>query len=130
MLTDAMNIKDAFVINFSLNFEIVSFKNYNNEEVLLNCITELQEYFSIDKWQVNQPIIVSEIENLLSGVKGVQVIEKVEFENKNSTSLGYSQYKYDFTNATRNGVIYPSLDPSIFELKYPNIDIKGRITTY
>jgi len=130
MLTDAINIKDAFVINFSLNFEIVSFKNYNNEEVLLNCITELQEYFSIDKWQVNQPIIVSEIENLLSGVKGVQVIEKVEFENKNSTSLGYSQYKYDFTNATRNGVIYPSLDPSIFELKYPNIDIKGRITTY
>ena len=32
--------------------------------------------------------------------------------------------------ATRNGVVYPSLDPSIFELKYPNIDIKGRITTY
>ena len=46
------------------------------------------------------------------------------------TSLGYSQYKYDFHGATRKRVIYPSLDPSIFEIKYPNTDIKGRVTTY
>ena len=130
MLTDAINIKDAFVINFSLDFEITAFKNYNNEEVILNCITELQSYFDIDKWQVNQPIIISEIENILGGIIGVQTIETIKFTNKNGTSLGYSQYKYDFTMATRNGVIYPSLDPSIFELKYQNTDIKGRITTY
>ena len=130
MLTDAINIKDAFVINFGLSFEITSFKNYNNEEVLLNCITELQNYFDIDKWQVNQPIVISEVENLIGGVNGVQAIEKITFENKSGTRSGYSQYKYDFTMATRNGVVYPSLDPSIFELKYPNIDIKGRITTY
>ena len=130
MLTDAINIKDAFVINFGLSFEITSFKNYNNEEVLLNCITELQNYFDIDKWQVNQPIVISEVENLIGGVNGVQAIEKITFENKSGTRSGYSQYKYDFTMATRNGVVYTSLDPSIFELKYPNIDIKGRITTY
>ena len=130
MLTDANNIKDAVVINFGLSFEITSFKNYNNEEVLLNCITELQNYFDIDKWQVNQPIVISEVENLIGGVNGVQAIEKITFENKSGTRSGYSQYKYDFTMATRNGVVYPSLDPSIFELKYPNIDIKGRITTY
>ena len=130
MLTDAINIKDAFVINFGLSFEITSFKNYNNEEVLLNCITELQNYFDIDKLQVNQPIVISEVENLIGGVNGVQAIEKITFENKSGTRSGYSQYKYDFTMATRNGVVYPSLDPSIFELKYPNIDIKGRITTY
>ena len=81
MLTDAINIKDAFVINFGLSFEITSFKNYNNEEVLLNCITELQNYFDIDKWQVNQPIVISEVENLIGGVNGVQAIEKITFEN-------------------------------------------------
>ena len=46
------------------------------------------------------------------------------------TFIFYSRYKYDFESATRKGVIYPSLDPSIFELKYPNTDIKGRVTTY
>ena len=50
--------------------------------------------------------------------------------NKNGDVLGYSQYKYNFGEATRNRVIYPSLDPSIFELRFPNSDIKGRVTTY
>ena len=130
MLTDAINIKDAFVINFGLDFEITTFKSYNNQEVILQCITELKNYFNIDKWQVNQPIIISEISNLLAGVIGVQTVEKVTLENKNGLSLGYSQYKYDFVGATRKGVIYPSMDPSIFELKYLNQDINGRVTTY
>ena len=130
MLTDAVNIKNAFVINFALDFEITTFKNYNNNEVILNCIAELQDYFNINKWQINQPIIPSEVENLLSGVKGVQSIEKLEFTNKSGTSLGYSQYKYDFIGATRKGVIYPSLDPSIFEIQNLNTDINGRVTTY
>ena len=130
MLTDAINIKDAFVINFSLNFQITTYKNYNNNEIRLNCIAELIEYFNIDKWQINQPIIISEISNLLAGIEGVQTVEKIELENKNGISLGYSQYKYDFTRATKNGVVYPSMDPSIFEIKYPNQDINGLVTTY
>jgi hypothetical protein len=44
-------------------------------------------------------------------------------------SLGYSQYGYDIPGATRNRIIYPSQDPSIFEVKYPNTDIKGRVVT-
>tara|TARA_R110000796_G_scaffold9791_2_gene33192 strand:- start:537 stop:2528 length:1992 start_codon:yes stop_codon:yes gene_type:complete len=130
MLTDAVNIKDAFVINFTVDFEVVTFKSYNNEEVILNCITELKNYFNTDKWQVNQPIIISEVYNLIGNVLGVQSVESISFSNVSGVSNGYSQYKYDFTQATRGGVIYPSLDPSIFELKFPNSDIKGRVTTY
>jgi hypothetical protein len=69
MLTDAINIKNAFVINFSLDFEITVFKNYNNNETLLECISELKDYFNIDKWQINQPIIISEISNLIASIK-------------------------------------------------------------
>tara|TARA_R110000851_G_scaffold32430_2_gene87145 strand:- start:2855 stop:4747 length:1893 start_codon:yes stop_codon:yes gene_type:complete len=130
MLTDAINIKDAFVINFALDFEICALKNFNNEVVILDCISELKDYFSIDKWQINQPIIISEIQSLIGSVKGVQTVEKVELINKNGSALGYSQYKYDFGTATRKGVIYPSLDPSVFELRLPNSNIKGRVTTY
>ena len=130
MLTDAVNIKDAFVINFGIDFEIVTFKSYNNEEVILNCITELKEFFNIDKWQVNQPIIISEVYNLLGNVSGVQSVESISLSNINGVDVGYSQYKYDFGQSTKGGIIYPSLDPSIFELKFPNSDIKGRVTTY
>ncbi len=130
ILTDAINIKDAFIINIALDFEITTFKNYNNERVLLQCITELKNYFNIDKWQINQPIIISDIKNLIGAVDGVQTVETVEFINKNGLINGYSQYIYPINQALRNEVLYPSLDPSIFEVKFPDIDIKGRVTTY
>ena len=130
MLTDSINIKDAFIINFAIDFTITTFKNYNNQEVLLQCITELKEFFDIDKWQINQPIIISEVENLIGGIKGVQTVEDVKFENKNGEILNYSKYKYGFEKATLNNIIYPSMDPSIFEIKFPNSDIKGKVTTY
>tara|TARA_Y100000592_G_scaffold101146_1_gene185990 strand:+ start:4001 stop:5887 length:1887 start_codon:yes stop_codon:yes gene_type:complete len=130
MLTDAINIKDAFVINFRLDFEITVFKNYNNQNVLLQCITNLKDHFDITKWQINQPILISDVKNLIGGVKGVQTVENVFFTNVSGESSGYSKYKFSLETATRNGVIYPSLDPSIFEIKYLDNDIKGRVTTY
>ena len=120
-----------FIFNFGVDFEIITYPNFNNNLVIQDCIVELQSYFETDKWQINQPIITTEIKNLIGGVRGVQTLEDLRFHNINdSTGIGYSQYKYDFKAATRSEVIYPSLDPSIFELKYPNADINGRVTTY
>jgi len=130
MLTDAINIKDAFVINIGVSFEIVVFKNFNNQQVIKRCIEELKKYFRVDRWQVNQPIIISEIYNTIGAVEGVQSVVEVGVNNIVGSSLGYSHYKYDLNDATIKGVIYPSLDPSIFEVRFPNQDIKGKITTY
>ena len=130
MLTDSINIKDAYVINLGLNFEITAKRNYNNDEVITSCINKMKEHFNIDRWQINQPVIISEVSNLLNQVEGVQTVESVKFENKFGEVIGYSKYKYDLDQATIDGVIYPSLDPSIFEIKYPNTDIKGRVKTY
>ena len=130
MLTDAVNIKNAFPINVGVDFEITTFKSYNNHQVLLECLSELKDYFNIDKWQINQPIIINEAMNLISNIKGVISVQKFDIINYSGVDIGYSQYKYDIKGATRSGVIYPSLDPSIFEIKYPDLDIKGRVTTY
>ncbi len=130
ILTDAINIKDAFIINIGLDFEISVLTNYNSNEVLVNCINKLQEYFNIDRWQINQPIIKSEITNLLGNVRGVQNIVAVQFKNLVDSDAGYSGNAYDLPSATKKGIIYPSLDPSIFELKFPTKDIKGRVVNY
>jgi hypothetical protein len=130
ILTDAVNIKDAFIINIGVQFEISVLSNYNSNEVLLKCVNDLKDYFNIDRWQINQPIIKSEISNLLGNVKGVQNVISVTFNNLYDTSSNYSGNVYDLAAATKNGVIYPSLDPSIFEVKFPNQDIKGRVVNY
>jgi hypothetical protein len=130
MVTDAVNIKDAFYINIGLNFDITTSIGYNNNEIISNCILAIQNHFNIDKWQINQPIIISDINSVLLKVKGVQSIVKIEIINKqDSTGINYSQYGYDIKGATANNVVYPSLDPSIFEIRYPNIDIQGRVVT-
>ena len=129
-LTDSINLMDAFIINFGIDFEITTFKNSNNQQVLLDCISELKKYFNIDKWQINQPIIESEVFNLIANVKGVQSVINVTFNNLAGVDSGYSRFKYDFSTAVKDGIIYPSLDPSIFEIKFPNSDIKGNIKQY
>ena len=129
-LTDSINIMDAFIINFGIDFEITTFRNNSNQQVLLDCITELKDYFNVEKWEINQPIIESEVYNLIGNVKGVQSVINVTFNNLAGRETGYSRFRYDFKTATRNGIIYPSLDPSIFELKYPDTDIKGKIKQY
>jgi hypothetical protein len=127
VMTDAINIKDAFIINFGIDFEITPRPEYSGYETIANCITALSDYFDIVKWQINQPIIVSEIYNLLDRVAGVQTVVDVKFINLYDTSQGYSPNVYDMEYAEQNGLIYPSLDPSIFELKFPQKDIRGRI---
>ena len=124
ILTDGVNIIDGFIINIGLNFEISVLKNYNKSDVLTNCITQLKDYFSIDNWTFNQTINVSEVELLLANVEGVSSVPMLEFVNKCGGQ--YSTNSYNITAATKGKVIYPSLDPSVFEIKFPNSDIKGR----
>jgi len=127
ILTDALNIKDAFVINIGINFDIIVKPNYIGKDVLLACTNLLKDYFNITKWNINQPINLSSIYTLLDQVKGVQTVQKVEIVN-NAGGI-YSQYEYGIQGATRSNIVYPSYDPCIFEIKFPDTDIKGRITT-
>ena len=127
MINDSINIKDAYIINIGVSFEIVVNPNFNNSGTLTGCITTLQEYFEVDKWQINEPIILKDIFVLLSKVEGVQIVKNIQISNLTGESLGYSDFAYDVIAANQNDVIYPSLDPMVFEVKYPNQDILGRV---
>lgn len=127
LITDAVRIKDAFIINIGVNFDIIAQPNFNNRIILNNCINALTTYFDIDKWQINQPILINNVRNVLDNVEGVQTVKKLEIVNKSGADSNYSPYAYDIKGATINEVLYPSLDPSIFELKFPTTDIQGRI---
>jgi hypothetical protein len=129
MINDSLKIKDAFIINIEVDFDIIVLPNYNNDEVLLKCIQFIQQYFKIDNWQINQPIILKDLYVGLDNIDGVQTVKNISINNKNDITLGYSQYAYDIPSATLNNVVYPSIDPMIFEIKYTNSDIKGRVVS-
>jgi hypothetical protein len=124
ILTDGINMTDGFIINIGLDFEIVCYQNYNKSEIVAKCISELKEYFSVDNWTFNQTINLSEVELLIANVEGVSSVPKLQIVNK--CGGRYSPNSYNIEAATKDKIIYPSLDPSVFEIKFPDSDIKGR----
>ena len=137
ILTDAINIKDGYVINVGVKFNIIVKRGFNKNDVLFRAIQKVKQFFATDKWQINQPIVISDLAYQISLVDGVVSIVPPEvnnpnkdlilIENKSKVVNGYSGNVYDISSATRDGIIYPSLDPSIFELKFPNSDIEGKV---
>ena len=137
ILTDAINIKDGYIINIGVKFNIIVKRGYNKNDVLFKAIQKVKQFFAPDKWQINQPIVISDLAYQISLVDGVVSIVPPEvnnpnrdlilIENKYKVVNGYSGNVYDIDSATQEGIIYPSLDPSIFELKNPNSDIEGKV---
>jgi len=127
MIGDSIEIKDAFIINIGIEFEIIVLPEFNNSNVLTSCIRLISSIFERDKMNINDPIYLKNLFIRLDNVIGVQTVKSVKVLNKAGTTSGYSQYAYDIDAATQNQIIYPSLDPSIFEIKYPDQDIKGRV---
>jgi len=136
-MTDAINIKDGYIINIAVKFNIITKRGYNKNDVLFRAIQKVKEFFSPDKWQMNQPIVLTDLAYQISLVEGVVSLVPPEvnnprkdlilIENKHKASDNYSGNVYDMDTASRDGIIYPSLDPSIFELKFPNSDIEGKV---
>jgi fructose-specific phosphotransferase system component IIB len=133
ILTDAINIKNAYIVNIAIDFELVVKPNFNANEVLLNCIAKLKNYFAVDKIGINQPILLSDLYVMLDEVDGVQSVVRpnalgeggLQIINKDGGQ--YSPRKYNIKNATKKGIVYPPKDPSVFEIKFPDIDIRGRV---
>ena len=125
-MTDSVNLLNGFIVNIGCDFEIICYSNYNKNEVVTNCLIQLQDYFNIDNWTFNKPINISEMELILANVEGVMSVPSVKIYNLCGGDGNYSTNKYNIDQATKDKIVYPSLDPCVFEVKYPNKDIKGR----
>ena len=127
IISDSVNIIDGYIINIGVDFKILVYNNFNKKEVLDQCLQKAKDFFNVDKWYFNQPININQLELELAKVEGVQSISEVVFKNLNQNDGDYSPHEYNLSEATHNKIIYPSLDPSVFEVKYPDNDIRGAV---
>jgi hypothetical protein len=125
MITDGVNVIDGYIINIGVEFTITVYKGFNKKDVLMNCISTVQDFFNIDKWNFSQPINLSQLQLEIAKVDGVQSIMNIIISNKTTLDGDYSPIQYSIASATKNGIIYPSVDPAIFECKFLDSDIKA-----
>lgn len=127
LMTDRINILDAFRVSIGVDYSIVVYKGFMTADVLVRCHDRIRKYFDVDRWQINQPIIVDELMVEIAKVEGVQAVPSLTFNNKYQQRDGsdYATYTYNLEGNTKDRIVYPSADPCIFELRYPQTDIVG-----
>ena len=128
ILTDGINVIDGYIINIGVEFTITVFKGYNKKDILLNAITTVQNFFDINKWEFSQAINLSSLRLEIAKIEGVQTVPSLNIKNLTplTTNGGvYSNVEYDIEAAIKNDMVFPSLDPAIFEVKYKDQDIRA-----
>ena len=127
MISDAIDMLDAAVINLELFFQIVADPSYNKEVLIQSIISDLKEQFDVKNMQINQPLVISDVVSTIFQRPGVIAIDKVRFSNLRGTvkNREYSPIFFDVKSNTRNQIIYPPTG-GIFEIKYPEVNIVGR----
>lgn len=130
LMSESYEILDASIINFKIKYKILTNPNLNKFTLIKNINTKLADFIRILNFQINQPIIEDEIRTVILKELGVisiveLLIENIEVDSNNQFSgRNYSNFRYNFENYKKNGVYIPT-NGSVFELKYPNVDILG-----
>lgn len=127
MVSDAIDVMDASIINLELFFQVVVDPSLNKSLLLQTIIGDLTDQFNINNFHIGQPIIISDVVSTIFSRQGVVSVDKVKFNNLRGTvkNRQYSPISFDVNINTKNQIIYPT-EGSIFEIKHPDINIIGR----
>lgn len=126
LISDAIDILDVKLINVNVKFSIVVDPTQNKELVLRNVLNNVKNYFSIKNFDIEQPLIQNEIQNIIFNTIGVTSVVGLEIGNVYNTvnNRVYSNQVYDIKGNTYRGIIFGP-PGSMFELRYPEYDIVG-----
>ncbi len=127
MISDAIDIVDAQVINVRVIFETTVDNSMNKKIVLQNVIQKIQKYFNIKNFQIDQPLILSDLHNIIYNSIGVLSVNKLKIDNVFGAvgNRVYSDAFFDIDSNTTRGMVVPS-PGAIFELRFPENDIVGK----
>jgi hypothetical protein len=134
MSNDAIDILDAQVINLTIDFSIVVEPGVAKNLVKQNIIKKLKDYFAIKNFEIDQPILLKDVENIIFNNPGVlsvahlvlkNIVGTVSFgEEGNSKSRVYSSTQFDVEANTDRGILFAP-PGGMFEIRFPEFDIKG-----
>lgn len=124
MLTDSIKIINGDVVNLGVKVNITVSRTSSERKAKISVIDRLGKILSPEQRGFNEPIIKGQITSELNSLDLVQNVKEISFETKINTEEGYAGNDYDIDYATRKRIIYPSKDPSVFTVRYPNKDIE------
>lgn len=128
LIGDSIDILDASVINIGLRFQVTVDKRYNENNVLTKVIRKIKNYLKTDNFQINQPINKTDVSLLITSTEGINSLISMTFFSRSGSFQGreYSVVNYNVNTNTVKGILHPP-NNGIFEVKYPDDDIVGKV---
>lgn len=128
MITDAIDILDARVVNLQVSFDILVDPTLNSSIIMQQVLTKLQSTFNIKNFHIDQPLIIADIHNTIYSTAGVVSVNNLQFSNITGIvdNRVYSDNTFDVLGNQRNGVLFPPAG-GLFEVKFPEVDVIGKI---
>ena len=125
MINDTIDILDPRIININIKFAAVVDYSQDKFEALSIAIGEIEDMF-VEKMDIGQPIYITKIYDKLNNLEEIVDVTNVEIENKSGgnysdDTLNLKQY------ISADGRILYAPENVVYELKFPNLDIKGTI---
>jgi hypothetical protein len=125
MITDSLDILDAKIVNFGIEFEAIGKMSQDNSDVLSEAVSALSDKFS-RYYEISENFYISDIYSTLKDVEGVLDVISAKIVLK--IGGDYSNTFFDFQRElSADGRMLKVPQNVILELKYPNVDIKGVI---
>lgn len=126
LISDAIDILDSPVINIGVKFIVSVNPSSNRSLVVTNVINRIKDYFQTGNFNIDEPIIISDITNLIINVPDVVSLSNLTFFGISGTTgmRSYSNFSFEpISNIQKGMIIGPP--GGIFEMRYPNFDILG-----
>lgn len=126
LISDAIDILDASIINFKIDFAVVIDPQYVKKAVLQIIISKLKDVTRLKMFQIDQPIVLTDLMNIVINTEGVLSLTGLSVTTRRGLveDRVYSDMSFNIKHNTRKGLI---IGPpgSIFEMRYPDYDIVG-----
>jgi len=126
LISDAIDILDSAVINIGINFEIIVDVSLDKPQVLQAVLIKVKNYFNTKNFNIDQPIVLSDIMSTIYNNDGVVAVNELQIQNITGelSDRTYSNVAFNVKTSTYKKIIIPP-PGSIFEVKFPDDDIKG-----
>ena len=125
MVNDTVDLIDGKVINVGIDFKVVADKTSNRYELLDACTEALKDKF-LEPFDMGEPIYLNDIYATLNRVRGVVDTEDVKIVVKRGQAYSSTTYSVEEGKTDGGKVISAPLNAA-FEIKFPDLDIKGTI---
>tara|TARA_R110000796_G_scaffold14039_1_gene46070 strand:- start:970 stop:2775 length:1806 start_codon:yes stop_codon:yes gene_type:complete len=126
MLNDTIDIMDAKIVNIGIEFEVISDTDTNKYKVLSEATEAIKSRMASAKYNISEPIRYGDIFQALKRVDGLLDVVRLKIVKKNGTSYSSADFDLDLYT-TPDGRMILAPEDIIFEIKYPDSDIRGTI---